>query len=382
MRLSAIDDEQFLRDIIDDANRSNTTFYPIDPRGLVALETGGGSRCLADRRRSRLRTDPCDSMRTLADGTDGIAVMDTQRSRQGPPQDLRRPHLLLSSRLLLDERENRWRVSIAEGAGEAARRGRPCPSRLSCRQRGGSGEARGRRPPLPPWTPRRRSTAAHRTCSASGPAGRAGSPARDPVAGRRSSVDRRRAVAAPGRADEWGRGATADLQVSVGGGAGGRAGCTIKPGDRTFLTSVDAAGRQDADLDVQARVTPADGGAAPPPSPSASPWRRSRSSTGVVRRQPIGRCQPPICDSRAPIAPISSCPSRPDVKPGRAGLLDRTGQALGVPVTMGERTDDAGQRWITAESCSRRSRRRLPVEIATTEKGAESRVVAAIRVVR
>jgi len=31
--------EMFLRDIINDANRSNSSFYPIDPRGLVAFDT-------------------------------------------------------------------------------------------------------------------------------------------------------------------------------------------------------------------------------------------------------------------------------------------------------------------------------------------------------
>ena len=39
MRLAAMDDEMFFRDIINDANRINASFYPIDPRGLVAFDT-------------------------------------------------------------------------------------------------------------------------------------------------------------------------------------------------------------------------------------------------------------------------------------------------------------------------------------------------------
>ena len=39
-----------------------------------------------------------------------------------------------------------------------------------------------------------------------------------------------------------------------------------------------------------------------------------------------------------------------DIKPGTGRMLDRTGQPLQVPVTVGDRTDAAtGQRWITAD---------------------------------
>src|SRR3989442_15410515 len=38
--LANIDHESRLRTIMDEANRSNTSFYPIDPRGLVVFDEG------------------------------------------------------------------------------------------------------------------------------------------------------------------------------------------------------------------------------------------------------------------------------------------------------------------------------------------------------
>ena len=73
-----------------------------------------------------------------------------------------------------------------------------------------------------------------------------------------------------------------------------------------------------------------------------------------------------------------------DTKPGAGRLLDRTGQATPVPVTVGERTDEAtGQRWITADvTLAPLAPSDYLVEVATTEKSGEVRTVTGIRVVR
>src|SRR5204862_7832729 len=39
MALAMIDNERYFRDLFGQANRANVSFYPIDPRGLVALES-------------------------------------------------------------------------------------------------------------------------------------------------------------------------------------------------------------------------------------------------------------------------------------------------------------------------------------------------------
>jgi hypothetical protein len=73
-----------------------------------------------------------------------------------------------------------------------------------------------------------------------------------------------------------------------------------------------------------------------------------------------------------------------EVKPGSGRLLDRAGQPLAVPVTIGERTDDVtGQHWITADvTLAPLAPGDYVIELGTVEKSGEMRVVSGIRVVR
>jgi VWFA-related protein len=65
--LSHIDDEREFREMLQIANRSNATFYPVDPSGLEAPPTAAGWDVI------KRRQDP---LRSLAAGTDGIAIVD------------------------------------------------------------------------------------------------------------------------------------------------------------------------------------------------------------------------------------------------------------------------------------------------------------------
>ncbi len=92
--LSQLDDEREFRTLLDEANRSNTSFYPIDPRGLAVFDenivpaAGVGIGINAnptvplaeDRARLFARNT---SLRTLAEATDGIAVVDSNDLSRG-----------------------------------------------------------------------------------------------------------------------------------------------------------------------------------------------------------------------------------------------------------------------------------------------------------
>jgi VWFA-related protein len=76
--LAALDHTQRLREITDDANRGNVTFYPVYARGLVAFDSDVGPDRPPSAREdaSNLRVKQ-DGLRFLADNTDGTALINT-----------------------------------------------------------------------------------------------------------------------------------------------------------------------------------------------------------------------------------------------------------------------------------------------------------------
>ena len=184
-----------------------------------------------------------------------------------------------------------------------------------------------------------------------------------------------------GRADEWNQGGTADLQVTVGGATAG-ARVTLKPGDKTFLTTVTLAAAAGATVDVQARVTPAAGG----PAATDTVHIENAAQPVFYRRGPADR-QPAGADRRRALHARGSRSSRAPggarrTNPGTGRMLDRNGQPLGVPVTMGERTDGT-QRWITADlALAPLAPGDYAVEIRIVAPAGESGVVTALRVTR
>lgn len=87
--LANIDDESRLRTIMDEANRSNTAFYPVDPRGLVVFDEGivpsaavssptsGLTPTLSPQEEAARLMARSQALRRLAEGTDGVAIVGT-----------------------------------------------------------------------------------------------------------------------------------------------------------------------------------------------------------------------------------------------------------------------------------------------------------------
>src|SRR6185503_6223266 len=91
IRLSELDNDTEFRHLLDQANRANASFYPIDPRGLpvfdtpiMRLDVPGPPPAMVpldvDNAMLRGRTE---SLRTLAENTDGIAVVNSNNLDAG-----------------------------------------------------------------------------------------------------------------------------------------------------------------------------------------------------------------------------------------------------------------------------------------------------------
>jgi VWFA-related protein len=83
--LAQIDDDQEFRELLDEANAANASFYPVDPRGLAVFDTpivrtdvpgppAPMTPLAVDR---AMLTGRLNSLRTLAEATDGLAIVDS-----------------------------------------------------------------------------------------------------------------------------------------------------------------------------------------------------------------------------------------------------------------------------------------------------------------
>jgi hypothetical protein len=73
-----------------------------------------------------------------------------------------------------------------------------------------------------------------------------------------------------------------------------------------------------------------------------------------------------------------------DVKSSEGRLLDKAGEPLAIPVTVGERTDaQTGQRWITADvTLAALSAGDYAIELSMPVSGGKQKILTAIRVTR
>ncbi len=388
--LSNIDDEQYFRDIIGDANRANATFYTIDPRGLPASDTPIGPKpppsIVADAAMLRRRLD---TLHTLADGTDGIAVQNNNNLDVGLKRianDLSSYYLLgyLSSNAKLDGKFHTIKVTVRRpGVDVRARRG--------YRSATADEVAAARKAANPPTTSSKDAvTTAMSGLSRLRPDWRFSMNAVPmPAAGSNliSTIWIAGEVPAGEAGREWTNGGTIALDIRAG-DATAAARVPLGAGERSFAVPVKLSTPvSSGDLEVRASLTGSD--------PSAMPFTdilRLDLATGVgqpmlFRRGPTtgNRLVPAgtFQFSRTERAHLEF-PAGADAKPGTARLLDKSGEPLSIPVTAGERSDaQTGQRWLTADvTLAALAAGDYVVEFTTADGAAQKKVMTAIRVTR
>ena len=127
--LAALDHSQRLRSLTEDANRSNISFYGIDPHGITPEPTTGADRSAGRRDAPSNAASRQDSLRFIADNTDGLLIanatnLDAQISRI--VEDLSSYYLLTysSSNTKLDGRFRALTVRVKrDGVKVRTRRG-------------------------------------------------------------------------------------------------------------------------------------------------------------------------------------------------------------------------------------------------------------------
>ncbi len=78
MDLAMTNDDRYFRDLLEDANRANVSFYPVDPRGLPAVDSDiGPGQPLPPALDRAVLQQRIDTLRILAENTDGIALVNS-----------------------------------------------------------------------------------------------------------------------------------------------------------------------------------------------------------------------------------------------------------------------------------------------------------------
>jgi VWFA-related protein len=383
MHLAFMDNHQHFLDLMDLANRHNASFYPVDPRGLPAMDYPMGPNppppITIDAAHLKRRIE---NSIVLATNTDGLAVVNSNNLDKGLRRiadDLTSYYLLgyYSSNTRLDGKYREIKVRVKRpGIDVRARRGYRAATAEEVKSSREAAAA-----PVP--------EAARTTDAALATLDRLRADRQfsiRAVAGRDSASGRVTAVWIAGEvhstAREFLAGAVATIELS--GGAAATSSATLKAGERSFLVRVPVEAAGDA-IEVRARL------AAEPASAQASDSARVELDRPapeplLFRRGPsTGNRVHPAADfrfSRTERLRLEF-PIAAGTTPGAARFLDRNGQPLQLPVQVTERTDESGQRWLTADAVlAPLGPGDYVVEVTSTQGTTEQRVLTAVRVTR
>lgn len=390
LALSLYDDEEYLREIIGEANRGNSSFYTIDPRGLAVFDTEIGPAppppLAVDSAMLRSRID---SLRTLAEATDGIAVLNTNDLDAG----LRRISDDLSSYYLLgyystngrpDGRFHNIKVRVKRpGVDVRSRKGYRSPTLAEMTAARTAATA-----PVP------EGVAMVGTAMASLARIRPDArfslnavPIRDGTPRAVRALWVAGELSTPTAGDPWTKGGAVDLTV-VAGGQTTTARATLAPGERAFAVPVALTSPAESGaLQIRASLAGADPDAERLAGAMTVDLGKGSGQPLLFRRGPAtGNRVVPAANfvfNRTERARLDF-PVGADAKATAGRLLDRANKELAVPVTLGERTDaQSGQRWLTAEIIlAPLGAGDYVVEMTIAGTSGEQRVLTALRVGR
>jgi len=392
LRLAQVDNTRRFRDLLDRANRANVSFYPVDPRGVVIFDdnilpaagVGQNPQINPDEDRTR-RGERQTSMLTMAEATDGIAVIETKNfgpALQRMTRDLSSYYLLgYYSTGKLDGRFHAISVRVTRpGVQVRARRGYLAATTVS------------REAPAAPADAR---DAAETQAVSAALASLSATP-REPSmylqAAVGSSASGARAVwtvleiPRAALAGEWVKGGDVDVLLIDGSGNTAGAGrASLAPGTASARVTITPRGLAPGTYDLQVR------------SKSAATSRASTDSARVTvtdaegggalffRRGPgTGNQEIATADARFRRNETLriATPASASTAPAAARLLDRTGKALAVPVALSTLNESDGSRWLAAQaSLAPLGPGDYLIEIAGTSGGSERRTLVAFRVI-
>jgi VWFA-related protein len=395
LRLARMDSPRRFRELMNEANRHNITFYPVAPLGLgvfdtspVATRTERGvttSKPLPMEQNIARRTFRIEGLRTLASNTDGVAVVDTNDLKAGMTRvidDVSAYYLI------------RYYSTNTKNDGTFRR--------ISVKTKAPNVQLKARRGY---FVPKESPAGAPGTASAAGPAGAAdraaaameGVPeALDPLSRLTPSTELfTRAIrqddefwvsvelpSSQAAAAAWAKGGNLQVTLTDAAGAAAQASGTLAPGTRGAIVRVPAAGLKGEPARVVARLT-----AGPDLLEDRSAYRAAPAS--VLGAPLLFRGTPAASSPLRPVADLQYrrterahlewlLPGQVDDRSAR--LLGKNGLPLAVPVTVSERTVDGRARLVADVNLAPLAAGDYLIEVTGVYQGKPFRSLTAIRV--
>jgi VWFA-related protein len=353
MFLAQLDQPTEFRQMLDEANYANASFYPVNPRGLEVFDSPISDPLPLEADRASL-DERISMLRTLAENTDGLAVVNTNDLGgmiKRVVDDLSNYYLLgYYSTGKLDGRFHSITVRVKRpGVQVRARKGYLAATLASA-----AADAAARAAAAAPV---KADVEALAVASAIAPLNGFARelPIRlQAVAGWRPDNTASVWMIGETTGDEWKAGGEADVMLTTGAGATVATAHVVVPaGARTFRVALSpTAILAPGDYVVRVRARGGTGsGASNDVLRIALPAAPDATGALYVRRGPTtGNREVPTADlrfRRSEQLRVEVPSTTPDAV--HAQLLDRAGKGLAVPVTTTTRDDADGSRWQTAQ---------------------------------